>query len=359
MFCHILEMVWSAEQASSFFFLFCAVAANPSDPQARVGLDRVMDALKRMDLVWPSAGRAWELLNGAKEGIEAQGIFKPTEPSSGSSTSTDRPKKRSADDIMADVNDAVRRGDASMSGLGNVQQQQGMAPPHSMHQQSHEQSYAHGSHLSRSNSGVHAHSFVHTYASSANTSPTTPSPMPPLSSSSHHPPAPAPHQPAHESPLAFFSSYDRWTPDNQLGFPAGLSTSVLPTQYSTGFVDDRGHASSAGSGASSMHRLSVDAGASSAGSAPTGGSSRYPQYWNDYNTLGQPTSMLGSMYGMGMLPGTQSSQSTHSHSQSHTSSHGNHGHGHGHNHNHSHGSQVSQSGQTGMYMGDHYNMFGE
>ena len=38
----------------------------PDDPQARLGLTKCMEALRNMDVIWPSAGRAWELLNGHK-----------------------------------------------------------------------------------------------------------------------------------------------------------------------------------------------------------------------------------------------------------------------------------------------------
>jgi hypothetical protein len=42
------------------------VNAYPDDPQARNGLTTCMDMLQRMSIVWPSAGRAWELLYGSK-----------------------------------------------------------------------------------------------------------------------------------------------------------------------------------------------------------------------------------------------------------------------------------------------------
>ena len=342
------------------------VASNPSDPQARIGLERIMDALKRMELVWPSAGRAWELLHGAKDGLDAEGGFATGENTTGSSMAIDRPKKRGADDILADIGDTTRHGDVTMDGARNIQQS--IPSQQSVHQQTHyhqqqQQAYGHEGHLPRPNSGVHQHSFVQPY-SSTNTSPSTTGPLHTLPPA-HHAPAPAAPHPTHESPLAFFSSYDRWSSENQLGFPAGLSTSVLPAQYSTGFVDDRSaHASaanaSAGAGPSSMHRLSVDtSGASAGGANGVGGSSRYPQYWNDYNTLGQPASMLGSMYGMGMLTGAAPShQSTHSQSQSHSPSHSHGGQGHGHGHSHG-GQGQPQGGQGGMFMGDHYDMFGE
>ena len=42
------------------------VSTYPSDPQARTGLTKCMDVLKAMQIVWPSAGRALELLCGSK-----------------------------------------------------------------------------------------------------------------------------------------------------------------------------------------------------------------------------------------------------------------------------------------------------
>ena len=45
------------------------MAVNPYDPQARVGLTKCMQALKKMGVAWPSAERAWELLNGAKDDL--------------------------------------------------------------------------------------------------------------------------------------------------------------------------------------------------------------------------------------------------------------------------------------------------
>ena len=70
--------------------------------------------------------------------------------------------------------------------------------------------------------------------------------------------------------MPYYSSYDRWPGDGGLGsFAGSLSTSVLPQQYSTGFVDERSRGAPSDSGGSGV------------------GTQRYPQYWNDYSTLGQ------------------------------------------------------------------------
>ncbi|KAG9125869.1 hypothetical protein FRC07_005834 [Ceratobasidium sp. 392] len=44
---------------------------NPEDVQAQLGLQQCMSALETMDVTWPSAGRAYELLNESKMNIQA------------------------------------------------------------------------------------------------------------------------------------------------------------------------------------------------------------------------------------------------------------------------------------------------
>ncbi|KAJ7631249.1 fungal-specific transcription factor domain-containing protein [Roridomyces roridus] len=46
-----------------------SVTLRPSNPQASLGLQQCLAALKEMEIVWPSAARAWELLNGVKLGV--------------------------------------------------------------------------------------------------------------------------------------------------------------------------------------------------------------------------------------------------------------------------------------------------
>ncbi|KAJ6575396.1 fungal-specific transcription factor domain-containing protein [Mycena capillaripes] len=41
---------------------------RPSNPQASLGLQQCLTALKEMEIIWPSAARAWELLHGVKLG---------------------------------------------------------------------------------------------------------------------------------------------------------------------------------------------------------------------------------------------------------------------------------------------------
>lgn len=72
---------------------------------------------------------------------------------------------------------------------------------------------------------------------------------------------PSPESPPYYPP----PQYNRWTPaDNAIPTMSGsLTTSVLPQQYSTGLVDER------------MQR------------SQDRSNTRYPQYWNDYSSLGQ------------------------------------------------------------------------
>ncbi|KAJ7103261.1 fungal-specific transcription factor domain-containing protein [Mycena belliarum] len=48
---------------------------RPSNPQASLGLQQVLTALKDMEIIWPSAARAYELLNGVK--LEALNAVPP------------------------------------------------------------------------------------------------------------------------------------------------------------------------------------------------------------------------------------------------------------------------------------------
>ncbi|KAK7469014.1 hypothetical protein VKT23_003510 [Stygiomarasmius scandens] len=53
------------------------LSAFPNDPQGRVGLQKCSDILRAMEVVWPSAGRALELLKGAKVNLEKLDAFAP------------------------------------------------------------------------------------------------------------------------------------------------------------------------------------------------------------------------------------------------------------------------------------------
>ncbi|KAL5478360.1 hypothetical protein ACEPAI_2544 [Sanghuangporus weigelae] len=232
------------------------MATNPNDPQASIGLNKCMEVLKRIEIVWPSAARAWQLLHGAK--VDLPDYDLPV-------ASIDRPRKRSADDPI----DTIILGD----------------PSHLLE--------------SRSNAATAPQAYAPTAANGRY------DPVVDVTDGNRA--------------FALFNSYSRWASDGPMGFSSGLSTSVLPQHYSTGFVDE--HASS------SAHRSTV---------AMADDTGRFSQYWSDYS-MGQPSSMLSSMYDLPLLsdPHQHDQQSQHA----------------------SHGSQQAQGFTHPLYMNDHYNAF--
>ncbi|EPQ51953.1 hypothetical protein GLOTRDRAFT_65551 [Gloeophyllum trabeum ATCC 11539] len=115
--------------------------------------------------------------------------------------------------------------------------------------------------------------------------------------------------------MAYFSPFDRWSGDSGLSFSGTLSTSVLPQQYSTGLVDER-VPPTMGRGQQQHDGH---------------GNGRYPQFWNDYSTMGQ----LSSTSYVPVLP--ELSQ-PHHHQQQHTPTN-------------------THSQQSPMYLHDQYHMF--
>ncbi|KAH7910437.1 fungal-specific transcription factor domain-containing protein [Hygrophoropsis aurantiaca] len=67
------------------------LALRPSNVQAYIGLRQCLIALKEMETIWPSAARAWDLLNGVK--VQVDGNITPLVPG------PDR-QKRGADDAF-------------------------------------------------------------------------------------------------------------------------------------------------------------------------------------------------------------------------------------------------------------------
>jgi len=65
------------------------------DVQASIGLSRCMAALKRMEVIWPSAGRAWELLHGSKVQTLESDVARLEYPA-------DSRRKRAARDVLED-----------------------------------------------------------------------------------------------------------------------------------------------------------------------------------------------------------------------------------------------------------------
>jgi hypothetical protein len=151
------------------------VTTYPAEPQATVGLARCMEALHKMEIVWPSAGRALELLRGSKVNLKEAELAK-------FSSHRDR-SKRSAE-YPLDDSGHMHLADALF--------------PHVIPSTTHSQDYESASHGSDE-----AHAMHHDSSSSINAS----------------------SYPLHG-----------WMADSA-GLPAfdgAISTSVLPQMYSTG-----------------------------------------------------------------------------------------------------------------------------
>ncbi|KAG6817028.1 hypothetical protein H0H87_000652 [Tephrocybe sp. NHM501043] len=198
-----------------------------------MGLSRCMDVLRLIEVLWPSAARALELLRGAKEDVQDPAIAPPN-------ILTER-RKRSAEQSLND-NDTLHRIISS-------------DPHHDYLELRAPYTSQYDSHAAYTPSGE-----VRSHDSQSS------------AQSTYIP-----------------SSYDRWPSENtnshSFGFPGTLSTSVLPQVYSTGLVDDRnthanGHRSHGHHPASEQPRSNHT-------------TTRYPQYWNDFSTFSQ----LGTAYG--------------------------------------------------------------
>ena len=194
-----------------------AVTSFPEDPQARLGLNKCMETLRNMNVIWPSAGRAWELLNGNKVNLLPSPKMYSDNP-----TERQQHHKRPADTQLSDNG-------------------------------------------SRSGCGSQASGFNQVFTDGASDIGT----YPPLVDPMNHSP---------------YYDYSRWMGSTDLlGNTAttSLSTSLLPQQYSTGFVPG-------------------SVGRSSQGHRNRGGDAnpRYAQQlWTDHSAMGQ----LDPTY-VGMLP---------------------------------------------------------
>ncbi|THV03041.1 hypothetical protein K435DRAFT_775205 [Dendrothele bispora CBS 962.96] len=239
---HITSIAWlykerySLERCPVFFsyYVFTAgimhvttLSTFPNDPRGLVGLQKCSDILKTMEVVWPSAGRALELLQGAKLDLES-GIL-------GATTSLNHGHKR-----------PLERGAGIEQGHYQLQYPSNsppLPPP------------------------VDNTPF-RTYTVHGNPYPTVTPVHSPASSATSHYPAP--------------TNYQRWPLQNQYGtvpFNAAVSTSSLSQSYSTGLVGDRipaisHHGRPAAPTASNNdhhHNSSND--------------SQYPpEFWNNYST---------------------------------------------------------------------------
>ncbi|KAJ7443938.1 fungal-specific transcription factor domain-containing protein [Mycena galericulata] len=78
------------------------LSVYPTDPQARMGLTKCMDALREMEIVWPSAARALELLRGAEATLAEANVVSSSSSSNALATDTIRTRKRSATQPLDD-----------------------------------------------------------------------------------------------------------------------------------------------------------------------------------------------------------------------------------------------------------------
>ncbi|KAH6910608.1 fungal-specific transcription factor domain-containing protein [Coprinopsis sp. MPI-PUGE-AT-0042] len=221
------------------------LTSHPADPQAALGLKRCMDSLEMIEIVWPSAGRALELLRGAKVNLPG---------STYSSQTVSRPK-RSAEQPLDDSDHLHGRF---------------FNPPSSEDSSS-----------TRPNGlGNYIYPTAHVYV-----------PHAPNPAQSSHPPA--------IGPLSGPSSANyRWQSEDfhqhsTFNNNAPLSTSVLPQLYSTGFGDDRTHLSNGRQQSQTEHNVPAQP-------------QRYPQYWNDYSTFSQLGQTYGGINDSGNAPAMNS-----------------------------------------------------
>ncbi|TFK80053.1 hypothetical protein K466DRAFT_504549 [Polyporus arcularius HHB13444] len=278
------------------------------DPQAQRGLEKVMDVLKRMSVVWPSAWRALELLTGAKAQLERPPSEVPALRSAGSEPRNKRAAEDPADredldgdgDVDVDVPDVTVANRTRM--VASDSQPVYRQPPPQQQQQ--QQSYAPVVPQAQASPTPTQQQQQHSYALSMDA-------MSQGSSSSGY----------------LQSNYDRWpTPSAESSLSSygggSLSTSVLPQQYSTGLVDSAGLGRSAERGS---------------GGHGHGHGQRFPAFWNDYSALGQ----METTYGVPVMG--EMGQAGHAHAHA-AGDHSAHAHPH-----HPHGS---------MYVQDQYSMFG-
>ncbi|KAF9242277.1 fungal-specific transcription factor domain-containing protein [Melanogaster broomeanus] len=231
---------YSLQRAPVFlcFYVFTAaimhvtnLATYPNDPQARMGLTKCMNALQDMEVVWPSAARAHELLRGSN-------------PLNSSATNHDRfqqyithgpgqERVKRAAEHAADSEDPYERS-------------QMHAPPLNASPVAPTQPYA------------------QTWRSTQYDA---------MSQDGAQGPQQGELSPSARTSASHSSSYYPWPSDggSYMSFPGTLSTSVLPQMYSTGLIDER--------------RLPHSLSSSHNGQQRTGG--RYPQFWNDCTSFPQ------------------------------------------------------------------------
>lgn len=221
----------------------------PNDPQSRMGLFKCMDALQDMEVIWPSAARAHELLRGSNV------MINPSNCSQARLAFTSQERQKRTAEHSIESEDAYERS-----------QPQVLPPSSSPHIPSSGQGYA-NTWRSTQFSGT-SHDVGHAQESGAG----------------HH--ADFGAAPTSTSQ----PSYYPWTSDGSsyISFPGTLSTSVLPQMYSTGLVDNRRAGNSQSSTShQGQTRLTAHGSVSGTYASDQAGTGRYPQFWNDYSSFPQ------------------------------------------------------------------------
>ncbi|KAI0080455.1 hypothetical protein K474DRAFT_1637713 [Panus rudis PR-1116 ss-1] len=277
------------------FYIFTAAIMHvstlktyPNDPQASIGLHKCMDALHRMQSVWPSAWRAYQLLRGTNlPSLDTRISMSP--PAAG-----DRHKRPAEHALELEYPDDSQVEAAQRQPVPSVQRLSQVPPAHhrmvdeprvaiaQSHRPQSGDAHMYRQHQQQQQPQSSSQLSRHPQAQSQQQQSQSQSHHQPHS---HHPssqgypsrPATASHAAASNFPLgidlpsaespAFFQSFDRWPSENNMNnFPGTLSTSVLPQQYSTGMIDERSHRG---------------------GQERPSSTQRFPQYWSDYSALNQ------------------------------------------------------------------------
>ncbi|KAF8839695.1 hypothetical protein BDN67DRAFT_905011 [Paxillus ammoniavirescens] len=228
------------------FYVFTAgimhvtsLSTYPNDPQARKGLTKCMDALHDMEVVWPSAARAQELLRGCSPLSDSTSNSGPSQQYITNEPGRGRVKR--AAERAADSEDA------------------------------HERSQTHAP-LSNARPVAPTQPYAQTW-------------RPVMSQEGGQRPQQTELSAITPMSASYPSSYYPWPLDGgpSMSFPGTLSTSVLPQTYSTGLIDERKLHHSLSSSHNGQQRYSARAGQEHEPS----GAGRYPQFWNDYTSFPQ------------------------------------------------------------------------
>lgn len=292
------------------------VSTCPEDPQAQLGLKRSMDVLQDMEVVWPSAARALELLRGCAGTYNTLGVsttmgthtnnaFSSSNVGGESSITTARvqhqpratpappssQKKRTAAQLSGAAlgttitSTTTRNSIAATAGydcgptghLATLSQ----APPATFTD-------------AWRAAGYGAPSDGHGVSTGSGT----------LATTSSTDTGGRPDVYASTPGTGVGASFFPWTEESDVAYPGStLSTSVLPQTYSTELVDQRvGHLDLAHHDHAHGHAHEHRHGQSheqpthrATGHGHADGGARYPQYWSDYTSFGQ----IGPVYGGG------------------------------------------------------------